>query len=595
MSFRVWAPRARRVELVIEGRRIGMERVGDRGWVEAPVEAAAGVDYAFSLDGGEPLPDPRSPWQPRGIEGPSRVIDHAAFPWTDDRWRGFHLPSEVLYELHVGTFSPEGTFEGVVGRLDALLELGVGVIELMPVAPFSGRWGWGYDGVDLYAVHEAYGGPEGLKRLVDACHARGLGVILDVVYNHLGPVGNHLHRFGPYFTDRYATPWGEAVNLDGPGSEEVRAFFLDNALMWLRDYHFDGLRLDAIHAFLDGSARHFLEELSERVEGLETTLGRPLWLIAESDLNDPRVVRRREVGGYGIDAQWSDDLHHALHAVLTGEREGYYVDFDGLEDVASALRRVFVHDGRWSTHRQRRHGRPVTDLPGHRFLGYLQTHDQVGNRARGERIGQLVSRGLLEIGAALVLTAPTVPMLFAGEEWAASTPFLYFTDHEDPELAAAVREGRRREFAAFGWAPESVPDPQDPETFARSRLRWSERSESPHREMLDWIRALIALRRGTPELLDGRLDQVAVQVDEAARTIVVRRAGIVVAANLDARSHPVALPASAAAGEVLLRSKPQARLSGAEVALPPESCAVIRIGSGEAPLDGPRDRARDRA
>ncbi len=578
MIFRVWAPRASRVELVIGEGRIEMKQVGERGWVAASVAADAGLDYAFALDGGEPLPDPRSAWQPRGVDGRSRLVDHAAFPWTDSGWRGFHLPSEVIYELHVGTFSPEGSFDGVIERLDALVELGVGVIELMPVNQFSGRRGWGYDGVDLYAVHDAYGGPEGLKRLVDACHGRGLGVILDVVYNHLGPAGNHLDRFGPYFTDRYETPWGEAVNLDGPGSDEVRAFFVDNALMWLRDYHVDGLRLDAVHAFLDGSARHFLEELSDRVEGLEAALGRSLWLIAESDLNDPRVVRRREVGGYGIDAQWSDDLHHALHSVLTGERDGYYVDFRGLEDVASALRRVFVNDGRWSTHRQRRHGRPVTDLSAHRFIGYLQSHDQVGNRARGERIGQLVSRGLLEIGAALVLTAPTVPMLFAGEEWAASTPFLYFTDHEDPELAAAVREGRRREFAAFGWDPESVPDPQDPETFARSRLRWSERSESPHREMLDWIRALIALRRSTPELLDGRLEQVAVQVDEAARTIVVRRAGIVVAANLDGRSRRVGLPEGVAAEELLLRSKAEARLSGAEVALPPESCAVIRVG-----------------
>lgn len=588
MIFRVWAPRANRVELLLEGNRYEMERVGERGWASTSVEAAAGLDYAFALDGGEPLPDPRSPWQPGGVEGPSRLVDHAAFHWTDSRWRGFQLASEVIYELHVGTFSAEGTFEGVIDRLDALLELGVGVIELMPVNQFPGRRGWGYDGVDLYAVHDAYGGPEGLKRLVDACHERGLGVILDVVYNHLGPTGNHLDRFGPYFTDRYETPWGEAVNLDGPGSDEVRAFFLDNALMWLRDYHVDGLRLDAIHAFLDGSARHFLEELGERVEELEAVLGRPLWLIAESDLNDPRIVRRREVGGYGIDAQWSDDLHHALHSVLTGEREGYYVDFGALEDVASALRRVFVNDGRWSTHRQRRHGRPVTDLSAHRFIGYLQSHDQVGNRARGERIGQLVSRGLVEIGAALVLTAPTVPMLFAGEEWAASTPFLYFTDHHDPELAAAVREGRRREFAAFGWAPESVPDPQDPETFARSRLRWSERAESPHREMLEWIRSLIALRRRTPELLDGRLEQVAVRVDETARTIVVRRAGIVVAANLGDRARRVGLPESAAAAEVLLRSKPEARLAGEAVALPPESCAVIRIGAFGGERDGVR-------
>ncbi|MHA7839194.1 MAG: malto-oligosyltrehalose trehalohydrolase [bacterium] len=576
MRFRLWAPRPSRVELVLRGsERIEMRAVGDRGWLEADADAEPGTDYGFSVDGGEVVPDPRSPWQPEGVEGPSRTVDHARFDWTDSGWRGIHLPSEILYELHVGTFSPAGSFDGVIEKLDHLVDLGVGVVELMPVNQFPGRRGWGYDGVDLYAVHDPYGGPEGLKRLVDACHARGLGVVLDVVYNHLGPSGNHLHLFGPYFTDRYETPWGDAVNLDGAGSDEVRAFFCENAEMWLRDYHIDGLRIDAVHAFIDRSATHLLEELAERVEVLSATVGRPLWLVAESDLNDPRIVRRREVGGYGVDAQWSDDLHHALHVVLTGEQAGYYVDFDGLESLADALRRVFVNDGRWSTYRQRRHGRPATDLSAHRFLGYVQNHDQVGNRARGERIAHLSSIGLSKVGAALVLTAPFVPLLFAGEEWAASTPFLYFTDHRDPDLAEAVSRGRRNEFSAFGWEPEAVPDPQDPATFDASRLRWEERSDSPHREMLDWYRALIALRRASPDLADGRLDRMDVRRDDSARTLRVERSSIVVAANFDDRPQRVEVGAGRS---LLLGSEPGIRLAGGEVELPPESCAVLGRG-----------------
>jgi maltooligosyltrehalose trehalohydrolase len=452
------------------------------------------------------------------------------------------------------------------------VDLGVTAVELLPVAQFPGRHGWGYDGVDLFAPHEAYGGPEGLVRLVDACHARGLGVVLDVVYNHLGPDGNHLRRFGPYFTDRYHTPWGDAVNLDDAGSDEVREFFLANACQWLRDYHVDGLRIDAVHAFFDRSAVHFLEELAVRVDALSHQVGRPLWLIPESDLNDPRLVRSREAGGFGLHASWSDDFHHALHAALTGERDGYYEDFGGLAPVARALERVYVYDGAYSAHRGRRHGRRATGLPGTRFVGYLQNHDQVGNRARGERTSHLLSTGRLAVGAALVLTAPFVPMLFQGEEWAASTPFPYFCDHEDPELARAVRDGRRREFQAFGWDPETIPDPGDPETFASAKLRWEERERSPHRELLAWHRELIALRRATPALSDGRMDRVRAHADEDAGTLRVERGPLVIAANLS--DEPRRIPAGDR-NEILATWDGGTKLQDGELRLAPESVAII--------------------
>jgi maltooligosyltrehalose trehalohydrolase len=558
------------VEVVLDGRRVAMTAGAD-GWWTADAE---GRDYAFAVDGAGPLPDPRSPWQPRGVHGPSRVVDHAAFRWTDAGWQAPPLAAGLVYELHVGTFTPAGTFDGVIERLDHLVRLGVTHVELMPVAQFPGGHGWGYDGVDLFAPHTAYGGPDGLKRLVDACHGRGLAVLLDVVYNHLGPAGNYLERFGPYFTDRYATPWGRAVNLDGPGSDQVRRFFCDNALAWLRDYHADGLRLDAVHAILDTSAVHFLEQLAAEVADLGARLGRHLVLVAESDLNDPRLVRPPDVGGYGLDAQWSDDLHHALHAALTGERAGYYADFGGLADVAKALGSAYVYDGRVSAFRSRRHGRPATGLPGARFLGYLQTHDQIGNRARGERTSHLLSPGLLKVGAALVLLGPFVPMLFQGEEWAASTPFLYFTDHEDPELARAVSEGRRHEFQAFGWDPAQVPDPQAPETFRRSKLDWGEPGREPHRALLDWHASLVRLRRDHG-LAAGPLDRVRVRYDEADRWLVLERDGVTVACNLAGRAQRVPL-GDGAAGEVVLASDGEVKASAGAVDLPPESVAILR-------------------
>jgi maltooligosyltrehalose trehalohydrolase len=575
-TFKVWAPTPQSVEVEVGDERIAMVRLGGEGWWVAEVDwVAAGDDYRFVLDGGpEGLPDPRSPYQPQGVDGPSRVVDHAAFPWTDDGWRGVHLPSAVVYELHVGTFTAEGTFEAVIPRLDHLVELGVDVVELLPVAEFSGDRGWGYDGVDLYAPHHAYGGPDGLKKLVDACHHRGLGVVIDVVYNHLGPAGNYLSRYGPYFTDRYNTPWGDAVNLDGPDSGPVRQFFIDNALMWLRDYHADGLRLDAVHAIVDTSAVHVLEALGLEVERLAAAVGRPLFLIAESDLNDPRVVNARQVGGYGMDAQWSDDFHHALHSALTGEKSGYYADFSGLRDVARALQSVFVYGGAYSPERRRVHGRPVPPgTPGWRFLGYLQNHDQVGNRAVGERSSHLMSVGRAKVGAALVLLSPFVPMLFQGEEWAASTPFQYFTDHADPALGRAVSEGRRREFGSFGWAPEDVPDPQDPATFERSVLRWDEVGLAPHAEVLDWHRSLIALRRSTPSLTDGCLDAVQVRADDTAGWLVMQRGAMTVACNIG--TVPVTLPV---AGSLALASEPGVSLEAGSLVLPPDSVAVVRGG-----------------
>lgn len=515
-------------------------KLSANGWWSAGVPSAGpGTDYKFALNETDLLPDPRSAWQPHGVHGPSRLFDHSEFQWTDTHWQSRPLASSVIYELHIGTFTPEGTFDSAIGRLPHLQHLGVTHVELMPVCEFSGNWGWGYDGVDLYAPHTPYGGPAGLKRLVDACHAAGIGVILDVVYNHLGPSGNYLSRFGPYLTPRYMTPWGNAVNLDGPGCVEVRRFFLDNALMWLRDYHIDGLRLDAVHALIDNGAIHFLEELSQEVESLGIRTGRHLFLIAESDKNDPRIVHSREVGGYGIDAQWNDDFHHAIHCVLTGERNGYYEDFGSIGQLAKALKHTFVYDGEYSPHRKRPHGRPPGGVPRHRFLGYIQNHDQIGNRAVGERFGHLVSAGKLKIALGLVFASPFTPMLFQGEEWAASTPFQYFTDHEDPELAEAVSKGRRNEFVAFGWSPEGVPDPQERATFCRSKLKWEERHEPSHQEVLDWTRRLILLRRASRFLSDPDGPSLNVFFDEQRRWLTMHRGPVTVLCNFAAQEQPL--------------------------------------------------------
>ena len=569
-TFRVWAPGATQVDVEIDAQRHPMTS-RESGWWSASVAANPGATYGFALDGGEVLPDPRSAWQPDGVHGLSRLVDHLRFTWHANGWRGRQLLGRLVYELHIGTFTAAGTFEAAIDRLDYLADLGVEFVELLPVAAFPGRHGWGYDGVFPYAVHEGYGGPDGLKQFVDACHSRDLGVILDVVYNHLGPDGNVLPAFGPYFTDTFSTPWGEAINYCGPGSDEVRRYVIDNALMWLRDYRIDALRLDAVHAILDTSATHILEELSVEVAALSEEVGRPLALVAESDLNDPRLITARDAGGYGLDAQWSDDFHHALHTVVTGESFGYYEDFGSLSQLAAALTGGYVYTGQYSRHRNRRHGRVLpASITGHRLLGYAQDHDQVGNRAAGERLSALVSPELVKVAAALVLTAPFTPMLFMGEEWAASTPWQYFTDHEDPELAEAVRAGRRGEFKTFGWKHEDVPDPQHPTTIERSTLQWDELGVAPHADVHAWYRELIALRRTRLDLADGRFDQLEVDFDEEQRWLVVRRPATAVAVNLATREQTLDVEATS----VLLASA-DVELRANSLRLPPESVAIL--------------------
>jgi maltooligosyltrehalose trehalohydrolase len=573
--FEVWVPE-KTVKLRVDGQDLEMER-GDNGWWRREVpEAAPGTNYGFLLpDHDTALPDPRSRWQPGGVHGPSRVYDHSAFAWTDGSWTGRQLPGAVLYEMHVGTFTVDGTFDAAIQRLDHLVDLGVDLVELLPVNAFNGEYNWGYDGVCWFAPHEAYGGPDGLKRFVDACHGRGLGVVLDVVYNHFGPSGAYAPMFAPYLNAAAANPWGAAVNLDGPQSDEVRRYIADSVLGWLRDYHVDGLRLDAVHAFVDHTAIHLLEQLAVEVESLSAHLGRPLSLIAESDLNDPKLITPREAGGYGLQAQWDDDVHHALHALLTGERQGYYDDFGSLECLETVLEGAFFHAGTWSSFRGRRHGRPVNRnvIPAHRFVAYLQNHDQIGNRAIGDRLSASLSPGLLKVGATLLFTSPYTPMLFMGEEWAASNPWQFFTSHPEPELAAAVRTGRRREFASHGWAESEVPDPQDPATFERSKLDWSELTKPGHAEILDLYRRLIALRRARPELTDPRLDQV--QVWHGDRYVAMRRGHVTVVANLAAVPQVVSL--RDVPSKVLLATAPGVVLQRDRVELPPESAVVVAV------------------
>jgi maltooligosyltrehalose trehalohydrolase len=576
-EFAVWAPGKQSADVLLPGgRRVPMGQREGGWWASSVADAGPGTDYSFKINGGPALPDPRSAFQPSGIHGPSRVVDHAAFVWSDGGWRGLPLAGSVLYECHVGTFSAEGTFDGAIAHLDHLAGLGIDAIELLPVAEFSGDRGWGYDGVDLFAPHHAYGGPDGLKRLVDAAHARGLGVVMDVVYNHLGPAGNYLPLFGPYFSGRHQTCWGPAVNFDGPGSDEVRRFVIDNALMWLRDYHCDGLRLDAVHAIADDSATHILEDLAAEVAALAAHAGRPLFLIAESDLNDPVFVRSPAAGGYGLDAAWADEWHHALHATLTGERSGYYEDFGPLPLLAKALRQAWVYDGTYSPHRRRVHGRPPAGLAGSQFVVCTQNHDQVGNRAAGERSSALISDGRLRVAAALLLTSPFVPLLFQGEEWGASTPFQYFTSHADPGLGRVVSEGRRAE---FGWDPEKgegevggVPDPQHPATFERSRLDWAEIDKERHAALLAWYRELIALRRRVPALTDPRLARAAAACDPGQGWLVIRRGPAVVAANLGTGiwTCPAERPAA-----LLAASDARIRLTDGGIVLPPDTVAIL--------------------
>jgi maltooligosyltrehalose trehalohydrolase len=571
--FEVWAPRASTMEVKVGNEKFALAKKA-RGWWSAEVAAAGpGSDYGFVIDGLEPaVPDPRTQWQPNGVHAESRVVDHAAFAWSDSGWQSPPLSSALIYELHLGTFTPEGTLKAAEFHLDYLKDLGVTHVELMPIANFPGKRGWGYDGVDLYAIFNAYGEPDDLKDFVNTAHVKGLAVLLDVVYNHLGPVGNYLEKFGPYFNANHSTPWGAAVNFEEAGATEVRRYLADNTLMWLRDYHIDGLRLDAVHSFNDRSAIHFLEQLAGEVKRLEAEMGKHFILIAESDLNDPRIVKAEEAGGYGLDAQWSDDFHHALFSVISGEREGYYADFGSLAALAKSLKCVFVYDGNYSEYRGRNHGRQVVGLSGHRFVGFVQNHDQVGNRAQGERISHEAGIGRAKIAAALVITAPFVPMLFQGEEFGASSPFLYFTDFEDPELGRLISEGRKKEFIAFGWSPDEIPDPQAEETFTRSILQWSELTEEPHASLLQWHKDLIHLRRSRNELSDGNLNAVHVRFDESAQWLVLERGSLRVACNLGQAPVEVEIGSGA---QLLLASDDSISLSGTNLKLGPDSVGVV--------------------
>jgi maltooligosyltrehalose trehalohydrolase len=566
-ALRVWAPNVERMRMLVGGNEASLKSDGDGWWLGPDIEP--GSDYAFLLDdSNDAVPDPASRWQPAGVHGPSRAYDQSAYAWRDASWRGRQLAGAVMYELHIGTFTSGATFDSAIERLDHLVELGVTHVEVLPVNAFNGVWNWGYDGVAWYAVHEPYGGPDGFKRFVDACHARSLAVVLDVVYNHLGPSGNYLPRFGPYLKSGRNT-WGELVNLEEPA---VRRFVIDNALMWLRDFHVDALRLDAVHALEDSSPVHALAELSAEVEKLAAAVGRPLTLIAESDLNDPMMITNRPAG-YGLDAQWDDDVHHALHSLLTGEQQGYYCDFGSLEVLAKVLTSAFLHDGTYSTFRGRNHGKPVdrANTPGWRFVVCLQNHDQVGNRAVGDRLTEITSLPRVQIGAVLLLTSAFTPMLWMGEEWAATTRWPFFTSHPEPGLAEATGKGRIEEFATHGWDVTAMIDPQDPAAYRTAALDWREPEQPEHAAVLSLYRELIALRTAIPDLRDSDLTKVAVDFDEQARWLVVHRGTVRVLVNLAAEAQAIRAPT----GEILLATADVTPVDGGLV-LAAQSAAIVR-------------------
>ncbi len=571
----MWAPEAGAVRLQLDGVEHPMRRNGGGNW-SVRVDAGQGARYGFLVDDDPTvLPDPRSARQPDGVHETSAVHDLDPTAWTDRNWTGRPLAGSVFYELHIGTFTPDGTFDAAIAHLDHLVTLGVTTVELMPVNAFDGTHNWGYDGVLWYTVQESYGGPDGLQRFVDACHARGLAVCLDVVYNHLGPCGNYLPRFGPYLATGRNT-WGQSLNLDGPGSDAVRAYIIDNALRWLREFHIDALRIDAVHALVDRTATHLLDELTVETTALAAHLGRPLSLIAESDLNDPRLITPRAAGGYGLTGQWNDDLHHAVHTAVSGERQGYYADFGSLACLMHTLTHGFFHAATYSSFRGRTHGAPIPrDLvPGSALLGYTCNHDQIGNRAIGDRPSDYLTPGQLAVKAALVLLSASTPMLFMGEEWGARTPFQFFTSHTDPVVAAATATGRRAEFAQHGWSSEEVPDPQDPATFSRSKLDWTEIGREPHARLLACYRGLLALRASRPEFTDPWLQRVWADYDEAQRWFILRRGRISVVCNL--AEDEVVIPVH---GRVLLAWSP-ATESGAGTLISGHSFAVLEEGDG---------------
>jgi maltooligosyltrehalose trehalohydrolase len=590
--FLVWAPLAERVEvrqLSPQEQSVALERLpqGYHGAVAGDIHPSDRYVYRiYRRQAEEPIerPDPASRFQPEGVHGPSQLVE-SKFSWQDADWHGLSLSQYIIYELHVGAFTPAGTFDAVIGHLDELKDLGISAIELMPVAQFPGTRNWGYDGTYPFAAQNSYGGPEGLKRMVNACHRKGLAVILDVVYNHLGPEGNYLRDFGPYFTDFYNTPWGQAVNFDGPGSDEVRRYFIENALYWVRECHIDALRIDAVHAILDFSARPFLDALSREVHRTAEQLNRRIYCIAESALNDTRIIRPRELGGFALDAQWNDDFHHAVHVLLTGEQAGYYQDFGRLQQLARAWRRGFVYDGQYSGYRQRAHGNSSRNIPARQLVVFAQNHDQIGNRMLGERLSRLVSFEGLKLAAGLVLLSPFIPLLFMGEEYGETAPFQYFIDHSDPQLVDAVREGRRREFSAFGWH-EAPPDPQDEATYLRAKLDRTLRDTKRSRTLLSFYRALIGLRKENRALARLSKKHMNVAADHDHRMLLVRRRAGSDAAflifGLSDRPMTASLPLPAGRWKKILDSADQ-RWLGPGSLLPAEIESTGRIELSVAP------------
>jgi maltooligosyltrehalose trehalohydrolase len=525
IRFRVWAPKVSSLSLNVVGdpAEIPMHPEPNGYFTTFLANANVGTKYYYVLNGDRKRPDPVSRYQPEGVHGPSEVIDPRGFSWKDQDWKGTPLEELIVYEIHTGTYTREGTFEAILPFLDYLKnELGVTAIEVMPVSQFPGERNWGYDGTYLYAPQHSYGGPNGLKRLINTCHQRGLAVILDVVYNHLGPEGNYLGDYGPYFTDRYRTPWGPAINFDGPESDEVRRFIIDNTLYWVTEYHLDGLRIDAIHGIFDFSARHILFDIREAIRQQAERLDRHLLVIAESDLNDVRVIETPSKGGYGLSAQWNDDFHHCVHTLLTGERNGYYEDFGEIKQLTKALREGFVYNGQYSPFRKRRHGSSSKHLPSSKFVVFSQNHDQVGNRAKGDRLSSLVSFEALKLAAGMVLLSPNIPLLFMGEEYGEEAPFQYFVSHSDLELIEAVRKGRKEEFSAFQW-DGTIPDPQDEMTFLRSKIDLDLGQHGKHHILLEFYKKLIQLRKEIPSL--SHLDKKGVKVEtfEKKKTILIRR------------------------------------------------------------------------
>ncbi len=575
--YDVWAPSAGSVALSVGDDTVAMQQ-DESGWW-TPAQAVAGleagdVDYGYLIDGDDAArPDPRSRRQPDGVHERSRTFRSDAHVWSDGAWTGRQVAGSVIYELHLGTFTPEGTLDAASGKLDHLRSIGVDFVELMPVNAFNGTHNWGYDGVAWFAVDETYGGPAAYQRFVDTCHRAGLGVIQDVVYNHLGPSGNYLPLFGPYLKQGRNT-WGDLVNLDGDGSAEVRRYILDNALMWLDDYHVDGLRLDAVHALHDESATHLLEEMAIEVAALSAHRGVPLSLIAESDLNDPRLVTPREGGGYGLEAQWSDDFHHAVHVALTGETDGYYADFAPLGALAKVMEKGFFHNGTYSSFREADHGAPIdtATMPTWRLVVCSQNHDQIGNRAIGDRVTAALDDDQLACAALLTLCGPFTPMLFQGEEWAAATPFQFFTSHTEPELGKATAEGRIAEFEKMGWDPDVVPDPQDPQTFERSNLDWSEAETGRGARMLEVYRQLAALRRAEPALTDPSFTATSCRVDEETRFFSMVRGDLEVLVNFGDTEVETRIATS----ELVFETGSGVDVTDEVVTLPPHAGAVVR-------------------